>query len=132
VIRKLELDEEVEGEEEQAEDEEEGTEGEAALGETADRVEEASGDYAETGFGARKVERPDRFIARQIAAEGGELVLHPGGELVAITPEVQGAEQENPIAQTSQQTQSRTRTPIKHGTSPPDGRPHYSKPLREW
>jgi hypothetical protein len=82
----LKLDEEVEGEEEQAEDEEEGAEGEAALGETADRVEEASGDYAEAGFGARKIERPDRFIAGQIAAEGGELVFHPGREFVAITP----------------------------------------------
>ena len=44
-IRKLALDEEVEGEEEQAEDEEEGAEGEAALGEAADGVEEPSGYY---------------------------------------------------------------------------------------
>ena len=85
-IRRLELDEEVEGEEEQAEDEEEGTEGEAALGKAADGVEEAGGDYTEAGFGARKVERPDRFIAGEIAAKGRELVFHPGGEFVAITP----------------------------------------------
>jgi hypothetical protein len=85
-ITKLELDEEVEGEEEQAEDEEESSEGEAALGKAADGAEEAGRDCAEAGFGARKVERPDGFVAGEIAAEGGELVLHPGGEFVAITP----------------------------------------------
>ena len=82
------LDEEVEGEEEQAEDEEEGAEGEAALGEAADGVEEASGDYTKPGFGARKVEGPSRFIAREIAAEGREFVFHPNGEFLAIAPEI--------------------------------------------
>ena len=120
-IRKLELDEEVEGEEEQAEDEEEGAEGEAALGEAADGVEEASRDYTEPGFGARKIEGPGRFVAREITAEGREFVFHPNGKFLAIAPEIQRAEQENPIAETSQQSKSRTRTPIKHGTSPPDG-----------
>jgi hypothetical protein len=131
-IRKRELNEEIEGEEEEAQDEEESTEGETALGKAADGVEEASGDYAEPGFGARKVEGSRGFVAGKIAAEGRELIFHPVGEFVAIAPEIQGAEQENPIAETSQQTQSRTRTPIKHGTSPPEGRPEYSKPLREW
>jgi hypothetical protein len=126
------LDEEVEGEQEQTEDEEEGAEGEAALGEAADGVEEANGNYAEARFGARKIEGPRGFVAGEIAAEGGEFVFHPNGEFVAVAPKIQGAEQENPIAETSQQTQSRTRTPIKHGTSPPDGRLNYSKPLREW
>src|ERR1700752_3420932 len=99
ITRKPKLDEEVEGEEEHAEDEEEGAEGEAGLGKTADRVEETGGDYTETGFGARKVERPDRFVAGEVTAEGGELVFHPNGEFVAIAPEIQGAEQENPIAE---------------------------------
>jgi hypothetical protein len=100
---KLELDEEVEGEQEQAEDEEEGAEGEAALRKAADRVEEAGGDYAEAGFGAWKVEGPRGFVAGEIAAEGGKFVFHPNGEFIAIAPEVQGAEQEYPIAKTSQQ-----------------------------
>jgi hypothetical protein len=131
-IRKRELDEEVESEEEQAEDQEEGAEGEAALGKAADGVKEASRDYSESGFCARKIKGTDGFVAREIAAEGRELVFHPGGEFVAIAPQIERAEQENSIAETSQQTQSRTRTPVKHGTSPPDGRPYYSKPLREW
>jgi hypothetical protein len=130
-IRKRELNEEIEGEEEEAQDEEESAEGEAALGKAADGVEEASGDYAEARFGARKVERSGGFVAGEITAEGGEFVFHPDGEFVAIAPEIQGTEQENPIAEASQQTQSRTRTPIKHGTSPPNGRPEYSRPLRE-
>jgi hypothetical protein len=62
-IRRLELDEEVEGEEEQAEDEEEGTEGEAALGKAADGMEKADRDYSEARFGAGKIERADRFVA---------------------------------------------------------------------
>jgi hypothetical protein len=87
-IRKLELDEEVEGEKEQAEHKKDGSEGKAALRETADGVKEAGGDYAESRFGARKIKRADRFVAGEIAAEGGEFVFHPDGELVAKSPEV--------------------------------------------
>jgi len=52
-IRKLELDEEVEGEKEKAEHKKDGAEGKAALGEAADRMQKAGRDYAEARFGAR-------------------------------------------------------------------------------
>jgi hypothetical protein len=126
------LDEEVEGEKKEAQDEEESAQGEAALREAADRVEKAGGNYAETRFGAGQIKRADRFIAGQIAAEGGEFIFHPERELFAIAPQIERAEKKNTIAEASQQTESRTRTPMKHGTSPPAGRPEYSKPLREW
>ena len=126
------LDEEVESEEEEAEDKEEGAEGEAAVGEAADGMEKAGGDYAEARFGAWKIKRTDGFVAGQIAAEVGEFIFHPNGEFFAVTPKVEGAEKKNPVAETSQETKSRTGTPIKHGTSPQAGRPEYSKPLREW
>src|SRR5437899_9658626 len=130
-IRKLGLDEEVEGEEEEAEHEQDGAEGEAALRKADDGVEESSGNYAKARFGTRKIEGADGFIAGQIAAEGGEFIFHPEGEFFAVAPEIKRAEQKNTVAKTSQQTKSRTRAPIKHGTSPPHGRPVYSKPLRE-
>jgi hypothetical protein len=82
------LDEEVEGEEEEAQDEEKGAEGEAALREAADGVEKAGGDYAETRLGARKIKRSDGFVAGQIAAESGEFIFHPEGELFAVTPQI--------------------------------------------
>jgi hypothetical protein len=116
------LDEEVEGEEEEAQDEEEGAEGEAALREAADGVKKAGRDYAEARFGARKIKRPDGFVAGEIAAEGGELVLYPEAELFAVAPQKKGAQKKNAVAHASQQTESRTRAPIKHGTSPPAGR----------
>jgi hypothetical protein len=81
-----ELDEEVEGEEKEAQHEEEAADGEGALGEAADGVEKADWDYAEAGFGARKIERPDGFVAGQIAAEGGEFIFHPEGEFFAVAP----------------------------------------------
>jgi hypothetical protein len=126
------LDEEVEGEEEESQDEEEGAKGETAVGEAADGMEKAGGDYAEARFGARKIKRTDGFVAGQVAAEGGEFVFHPDREFFAVTPQIEGAEKKNPVAEASQQTKSVTGTPIKHGTSPPAGRPEHSKPLREW
>jgi hypothetical protein len=113
------LDEEVEGEEEEAQNQEEGAYGEGALREAADGMEKAGGDYAEARFGAGKIKGADGFEAGQVAAEGGEFVFHPEGEFFAVAPEIQGAEQKNTIAEASEQTKSRTRTPIKHGTSPP-------------
>jgi len=80
------LNEEVEGEEEEAQHEEEGADGEGALGEAADGMEKAGWDYAEAGFGARKIERADGFVAGQIAAEGGEFIFHPEGEFFAVAP----------------------------------------------
>ena len=130
-IRKLGLNEEVEGEEEEAEHEQDGAEGEAALGKADDGVEEAGGDHAEARFGARKIKGADGFIAGEIAAESGEFIFHPEGEFFAVAPQIKQAKQKNTVAKTSQQTKSRTRAPIKHGTSPPPGRPLYSKPLRE-
>jgi hypothetical protein len=127
-----ELDKEIEGEEEEAQDEEEGAEGEAAPGEAADGAEKAGGNYAETRFGAGKIKGTDGFVTGQIAAEGGEFVFHPEREIFAVVPQIKGAEKKNTIAEASQQTESRTRTPMKHGTSPPAGQPEYSKPLREW
>ena len=129
---KLELDEEVEGEQEQAEDEEEGAEGEAALRKAADRVEEAGGDYSEARFGAREIKRADRFVARQVAAESREFIFHPEGEFFTVPPEIERADKKNAVAEASQQTESRTRTPIKHGDLAAAWRPEYSKPLREW
>jgi hypothetical protein len=113
------LNEEVEREEEEAQDEKECAEGEAALGETADGMEKARGNYSETRFGAWQVKRTDGLIAGEIAAEGGEFIFHPEGEFFAVAPEIQGTKKKNTIAETSQQSKSRTRTPIKHGTSPP-------------
>jgi hypothetical protein len=126
------LDEEVEGEEEETQDEEEGAEGKAALREAADGIEKAGGDYAEARLGARQIKGTDGFVAGQIAAEGGKFIFHPKGEFFAVAPEIEKAEKKYTIAEASEQTESRTRTPIKHGTSPPAGRPEYSKPLREW
>ncbi|HXA82402.1 MAG TPA: hypothetical protein VNY56_04800 [Methylomirabilota bacterium] len=126
------LDEEIEGEEEEAQDEEEGAEGETPPGEAADGMEKAGGDYAETRFRARQVKRTYGFVAGQVAPEGGEFVFHPDGKFLAVTPKIKGTQKKNAVAEASQQTQSRTRTPIEHGTSPPAGRPEYSKPLREW
>jgi hypothetical protein len=126
------LDEEVEGEEEETQDEEEGAEGEAALGETADGVKEAGGDYAQARFRAREIKRADGFVAGQIAAEGGKFIFHPEGELFTVAPEIERAEKKNAVAEASQQTESRTRTPIKHGDLAAAWRPEYSKPLREW
>src|SRR5580692_8695192 len=100
--------------------------------EAADGVKKAGRDYAEARFGARKIKRPDGFVAGEIAAEGGEFIFHPEREFFAVAPKIQRAEKENTIAEASQQTESRTRTPMKHGTSPRAGRPVYSKPLREW
>jgi hypothetical protein len=126
------LDKEVEGEEEETQDEEKGAEGKAALREAADGMEDSGGDYAEARLRARQVKGADGFVAGQIAAEGGKFIFHPEGEFFAVAPEIQKAEKKNTIAEASEQTESRTRTPIKHGTSPPAGRPEYSKPLREW
>jgi len=127
-----ELDEEVESEEHETKHEEEGTEGEAAMRETADGVEEAGWDYTEARLGAREIKRADGFVAGQIAAERGEFIFHPDGEFFAVAPQIDGTEKKNAVAEARQQTKSRTRTPIKHGTSPPAGRPEYFKPLREW
>jgi hypothetical protein len=130
--RKRELDEEVEGKEEKTQHEEEGARGEAAMRESANGVKKAHGDYAEARFGAREIKRTHGFVAGQIAAEGGEFIFYPEGELFAVAPQIERTEKKNAVAEASQKTQSWTRTPIKHGTSPPAGRPEYSKPLREW
>src|SRR6266481_1846531 len=123
-----ELDEEVESEEHETKHKEEGAEGEAAMRETADGVEEAGWDYTEARLGAREIKRADGFVAGQIAAERGEFIFHPDGEFFAVAPQIDGTEKKNAVAEARQQTKSRTRTPIKHGTSPPAGRPEYFKP----
>jgi len=89
VAARWELDEEVEGEEEETQHEEEGAEGEAAIRETADGVEEAGWDYTEARLGTGEIERADGFVAGQIAAERGEFIFYPEGEFFAVAPQIE-------------------------------------------
>jgi hypothetical protein len=115
--REVGLDEEVEGEEEEAENEEEGAPGKAAAGKLGYRVDESSGDDAQTGFAAAEVERADRDVAGEIATQCGELVVDPEIEFSAMAPERKCTNSENSVTETGKKTESRTRTPM-HETSP--------------
>jgi hypothetical protein len=86
---KLELDEEIEGEEEEAQHEEEGTRGKVAMWEAADGMKKAGGNYAEARFGSGEIKRTDGFVAGQIPAEGGKLIFHPEREFFAIAPQIE-------------------------------------------
>jgi len=99
---------------------------EAAARELSDGVEKADGNDAETGFAATFVEGAGRDVAREIAAEGGEFVVDPEGELRAITPQKKSAEDKNGVAETGKNTESGTRTPIKHKSSPQPGGNHHA------
>jgi hypothetical protein len=93
------LDEEVEGEEEEAEDKEEGAPGETAAGELRYGMKKADGDDAETGFAAALVEGSGGNVAREIAAEGGEFIVHPESELCAVAPEEKRAKNRREITE---------------------------------
>jgi hypothetical protein len=112
-----ELDEEVEGEEEDAQEDEEGAPGEAAAGKLRDGVNEAGGDDAEAGLAAAFVEGADGNVARKIAAKRGELVVNPESKFGAIAPQEKSAENKNGVAETGKKPESGTGTPFKHGPS---------------
>src|SRR5215468_11436737 len=84
-------------------------------------MKEARGNDAKTRLGAGQVEGTHGFIAGHVAAESGKLVFHPKSEFFAAVPKIQTAEKKNTIADTCQQTKSRTASPIKHSTSPRPG-----------
>jgi hypothetical protein len=98
------LDEEVEGEEKKPQEEEEGTPGEAAAGKLDDGMKNADGDDTEPRLAAAFIERAGGNVARQVAAEGGEFVVHPEIELGAVAPERDGAKNKDGVTQASQKT----------------------------
>ena len=110
------LDEEVEKEEGDAEEKKEGAEGEAAAGELCDGMEEAHRDDPEPGFAPAEIERADGDVTGKVAAEKGKFAVKPDGEVSAIAPEVEGAQNEYRIAENGQNTESGTVTPIQHKT----------------
>lgn len=113
------LDKEIQGKQEEAEDEQARSGGATALmRKAADRVQKTRGDDTEAGFGAGQVKWPDGFKARKITPKGGDLVFHPKRDFRAMAPEISAAQEEKTVTETGQQTQRRTSSPIKHGTSP--------------
>ncbi|MGB7726585.1 MAG: hypothetical protein WBL50_01040 [Candidatus Acidiferrum sp.] len=80
------LDEEVQEEEEEAEEEEERPPGKAATGELGYGMDEAGGNDTETRFATAFVKWTGGNVAREIAAERGDFVIDPEGELRAMTP----------------------------------------------
>jgi len=113
--------EEIEGEKEQTKEQQEGTPGEAAARELHDGLDESRGDNDETRLAAALIKRTGRDVPAEIASEGGEFVVHPEGDFGAVAPQRVSADNESAITQESQKPKSRTRTPIKHGTSPRAG-----------
>jgi len=112
-----ELDKEVEDAEGEAEEKEEGAPGEAAAGKLDNGIEEAGGNDAKSRLPAAFIEGAGGNVAREIAAEDGELVVHPEGEFGAIAPEGERAEDKNAITEESKRTERWTITPRQHRTS---------------
>jgi hypothetical protein len=106
------LDEEVEGEEEQAEEQEAGGPEELKAMKLEDGMKEARGDNHKAGFAAARVERSRGNIAGEAAAEGGEAIIDPQREFCAIAPKRKRTESKRDVTEARQKTESGTGTPI--------------------
>ncbi len=124
------LDEEVEGKKEHAEEEQESAPGEAAAWKLYYGLNEAGGYDDQARFAAAFVEWAGRNIAREISAEYRNFIFEPIGKFLPVTPAIDGAGEEDQIAQAGQKPQGCARTPIKHATS--TGREGEFTRLREW
>jgi hypothetical protein len=60
-------------------------------------MEETGGDDAETGFATPLIKRADRNVAGEIAAQGGEFIVHPKREFVSISPKKEGAKNKDAV-----------------------------------
>jgi hypothetical protein len=95
------LDEEVENEQEQAEEKKESAPGEAAAGKPGDGMNESGRNDSQTGSPSAFVKGPSGNVPGEVAAKSGEFVVHPKGKLGTMTPEVEGSENKNGVAETS-------------------------------
>jgi hypothetical protein len=127
-----ELNEEIQGEEEHAQEHQEGAKGKAALRELNNGVNEAGRNDDQAGFTTAFVKRAGGNIAREISTKKRDFAFYPNGKLLAMTPEIDGARQENKIPKAGEQTEGWSGTPIKHETSKLSYRECEFRPLRGW
>jgi hypothetical protein len=98
-------DEEVEGEEKHAKEDEETAPGEAAARELHDGLNKAGGNDDQARFAATFVEGARRNIAREVSAEERDFGVEPERKFLTVTPGIDGACEEEKIAQTGENTE---------------------------
>ena len=95
----VDLDEKVEGEQDQTEKQQERAPAEATARELDDGMNKTDRDHAKARFAAAFIERAGGNVAGQVAPEEGEFVVHPEKELGAVTPEGGGPQDKCEITQ---------------------------------
>jgi len=93
------LHKEVEEAESEAEEEEEGAQGETAAGKLDDGIEEAGRNDAEPRLASPFVEGSGGNVAREVAAEQREFVVHPEREFGTVTPKSERPENKDAITE---------------------------------
>jgi hypothetical protein len=95
------LNEEIEGEEEEADQKKQGAAIETAAGEEGDGADEGSGDGFETRFFADGVEGTDGGVTGKVATEKRKLILEPNEEISTSAPHKCGASHDYKVASNS-------------------------------
>jgi len=86
------LDVEIEEEEEQAKDDKEGGAVDTATRKAAEGADKGSGNGLEAGLFAEHVKGADGSVAGKGAAENGDFIMNPDGEIVALAPHAYGSQ----------------------------------------
>src|SRR6267154_6622858 len=104
--------EKIEEEEKEAENKQDGGAVDAAARKARDGAQEGTGDGLEAGLFADGVERAGRRVAGEIAAEKGEFIVEPHGEIAAAAPHERGTGHEQQITENRQEPERRACSPI--------------------
>jgi len=95
----VDLNEKVQGEQDETEKQQERAPAEAAAWELDHGMNKTNRDHAKARFAAAFIERAGGNVAGEVAPEEGEFVVHPEKELGAVTPEGGGPQDKCEITQ---------------------------------